>query len=50
MIWTGNDHECGHPLVIDNDGDPPRCAVCTPSLSWYWETRFTHPHNMTAVA
>lgn len=41
MIAAGNDHECGHPLVVDNPLDPPRCAVCHGSKTWHAETLAT---------
>lgn len=52
MIWTGIEHACGHPLVIDTDTDPPRCAVCHGSLSWRRETwpYHPHPHNLEGAA
>ena len=50
MIYTGADHTCGHPMVVDNEGDPHRCAVCHPSPTWHWATRPHHPHNVTAAA
>jgi hypothetical protein len=36
--------------VVDNPGDPPRCAICQTSAGWRWETRRTHPHNIQNVA